>query len=78
MRIARFGVGWLAARNTSEAAAIVGPLGAVGHIPWRDACSALALHGWAGSVRMLDLLLVMATIGCFAAAFAYARACERV
>jgi hypothetical protein len=30
------------------------------------------------SASMLDLVFVAATIGCFAAAFAYARACDRV
>jgi hypothetical protein len=31
-----------------------------------------------GSAAMLDLVFILATLGCFAAAFAYARACDRV
>jgi hypothetical protein len=44
---------------------------------WLDTCSVGGLLSpW--STRMLDLVFIAATVGFFAAAFAYARACERV
>jgi hypothetical protein len=44
---------------------------------WRDTCSGDALLlNW--SLGMLDLVFIAATVGLFAAAFGYARACARV
>jgi hypothetical protein len=44
---------------------------------WLDTCSGSGLLSqW--STRMLDLVFIAATVGFFAAAFAYARACEHV
>jgi hypothetical protein len=45
---------------------------------WRDACIGQRGRLSLLELSMLDLVFVAATIGCFAAAFAYTRACDRV